>query len=506
MNLLQTLWQHRWANVAVAASVAALVGLLVALTMPRAPATASQALIILLLGLLVGLIAGVVMRSRWAMLVAPLATIIAIEIGRLGAAGPTVGALRLNEMYGILALLLGRGLYGLVGLLPMLIGASWGVLVARSLSDQAWRPTSWLGWLPTALAALFLIGLTVLIVQPASAQPVLAEDGRPAPGSIAELTTVRLGGQDQTIMVRGRSADAPVLLYLSGGPGQSDLPYTRIFFDGLAQDMVVVSWDQRGTGKSYAALGPTSKLTLEQAVSDTIELTEYLRERFDEEKIYLLGESWGSTLGVLAVQRRPDLYYAWIGSGQMVSQRETDRRLYHDVIALAESKGDDGLAAKMRSYGEPPYADIPYANAFVMGQYEALYKPYTPPQAYMDAGNAANIGPYGILAREYNFIERANVLRGLIDMFSLMYPQLQGIDFRQVVPRLDVPVYILDGEAELSARRDLVLEWHEQFQAPTKRIYGFADAGHSVVFEEFQPFRRIMLETILPETYPGWAG
>ena len=94
-------------------------------------------------------------------------------------------------------------------------------------------------------------------------------------------------------------------------------------------------WDQRGSGKSYAALDPTSTYTLERWSADTIALTDYLRDRFAEEKIYLLGESWGSTLGVLAVQERPDLFHAYIGSGQMVSQRETDRIIWRDLLAYA---------------------------------------------------------------------------------------------------------------------------------------------------------------------------
>jgi pimeloyl-ACP methyl ester carboxylesterase len=93
-------------------------------------------------------------------------------------------------------------------------------------------------------------------------------------------------------------------------------------------------------------------------VSATVELTNYLRQRFAARKIYLTGESWGTTLGVLAAQRAPDLYYAFIGSGQMVSQLETDRRLYADVLALATRSGDNALAAKMRAYGEPPYNDV----------------------------------------------------------------------------------------------------------------------------------------------------
>ena len=95
-----------------------------------------------------------------------------------------------------------------------------------------------------------------------------------------------------------------------------------------------------------------------------------------------------------------------------------------------------------------------------------------------------------------------NVLRGLIDMFTLMYPQLQAIDFRQDVHRLDLPVYMLDGAAELMARRDLALAWYDQLDAPIKRIYTFDDAGHSVAFEQFSALHQILTETILPETYP----
>ncbi|NDJ20075.1 alpha/beta fold hydrolase [Nostoc sp. B(2019)] len=283
---------------------------------------------------------------------------------------------------------------------------------------------------------------------------ILDASGKALAGSIARLEKVRLGGHEQWIMLRGYSTDKPVLLYLSGGPGQSDLPFVRVLLDDLTQNFVVVGWDQRGTGKSYSALDPTETLTLDQAVSDTIALTNYLRQRFDEKKIYLLGESWGSTFGVLAVQSQPELYYAWIGSGQMVSQRETDRRLYQDVLTLAAVTGDASLSAKMRAYGEPPYKDMPYANAFVLGQYDRLSKPYRPPQSYIKRGTEANLGPWGMFDSEYNLVEKVNVLRGLIDMFSVMYPQLQAIDFRQTVKQLEVPVYMLDGAAELPARRD----------------------------------------------------
>ena len=221
LHLLHTLWQYRWAGAAVAIGVAALAGLLVALTMPHGPATAAQALIILAVGVAVGLTAGLVMRSRWTLLLAPLAYVIAVELGRRGVVGPTVGAIRLDETFGILALILGRGFHGLVGLLPMMITTELGVRLARHLSGQPAWPTSLLGWAPATVAALVLIALAVLVIKPASTPPILAADGKPLPGSIAELATVRIGGQDQAVLIRGQSTDNPILLYLAGGPGRA---------------------------------------------------------------------------------------------------------------------------------------------------------------------------------------------------------------------------------------------------------------------------------------------
>ena len=481
-----------------------LAGLLIGQTMPYGPTTTAQVMAVMAIGLVTGLIGGVLLQSRWALLLIPLLHVIAIEVARLGIVGPTVDAFRPDNPYGILALIVGRGFHTVVGLLPMLLGVGLGLAFIRNTGPERTLAQTVLRQLPLLLLALVVTGVAILALVPARTPPITDANGQPVPGSIASLEKVELGGHEQTIMIRAHSPDLPVLLYLSGGPGQSDLAYSRVLLADLTDDFVVVGWDQRGTGKSYSALHPAETLTLEQAVSDTIELTDYLRQRFDEEKIYLLGESWGSTLGVLAVQKRPDLYHAWIGSGQMVSQRETDRRLYADVLALAEETGDSDLATQMQAYGEPPYADIPYPNAIVMSQYERLAKPYTPPQAYIERGTAANLGPYGILGSEYNLVEKTNVFRGLIDMFTVMYPQLQEIDFRQDVPHLQVPVYILDGNAELSARRELALEWFDMLEAPSKQIFTFAAGGHSVVFEQFEAFDRIVNETILPETYPGY--
>jgi proline iminopeptidase len=145
-------------------------------------------------------------------------------------------------------------------------------------------------------------------------------------------------------MIRGRSTSLPVLLHLAGGPGGTDIGAMRLD-TGLEQHFVVATWDQRGTGKSYPAFDPAATLTLEQVVADTIEVTEYLAARFGVERIYIAGQSWGTIPATLAVQRRPELYHAFIGTGQMVDIRETDRLFYEDTLGVG------ALARRHRARG-----------------------------------------------------------------------------------------------------------------------------------------------------------
>ena len=510
-NVLAVTWRHRWVGVAVTAVIAVGAAGILALLMPRGPITTAQALTAMVVALLVGVAGGFTLRSRWAMLLAPLAFVLVFELRWLSVDGPTVDGMRFDNAYGILAIILGRGFFGLVALLPMLLGVALGAALARRIRRESARPARMRGrvWLYTrrgvsALVALGLVALAVLIARPASTPAIVGPDGEPLPGSIASFEQVEIGGHQTSLLIRGRSVDNPVLLFLSGGPGQTDMPQIRAMWRDLERDFVIVNWDERGVGKSYAELDPTSTLTLDAAVADAIELTNYLRARFDEEKIYLVGESWGTILGVLAVQRQPQLFHAYIGSGQMVDVQETDRRLYRDMLAYADRTGDEGAAEKMRSFGPPPYDD-PFANAYVMGYYDKLAGEYSIPEYTEDRYDQDPYGPWGVLGSEYTLVEKVNVLRSLIDYFSVMYPQIQDVDFRRDATRLEVPVYLVQGRHELDGRKALVPQWLRRLDAPSKRLYWFERSGHSAAMEEFRRFHQIMTGTVLPETYRNRA-
>lgn len=481
-----------------AALLAAGSGLASGLLMPRGPVTTSQALLVMAAGLAVGLAAGRLTGSRWAMVWAPVLHVAVMELARIGETGPSVDWIAPTTSFAVIAFLVGRGVYGLVALAPLVLGAALGAALSRGPLRRPRGAGAWTRSAVAGTAGLALVALAVALCLPATVPPVVDARGAEVPGSVAELASVTLGGHDQWIEIRAARRDRPVLLFLSGGPGQSSLPFTRVLLEELTDDMVVVDWDQRGQAKSYPSLDPES-LTLERAISDTVELTDHLRRRFGQSKIYLAGESWGTTLGVLTVQRHPERYHAWIGSGQMVSQRETDRRLYDEVIERARRTGDEELERTMRGFGRPPYTDL-MAYAVVMGQYAALAPSFEIPRETQRLGESHRLYAWGIGQPEYTLLEKTFVFRGFLDMGARMYPQLQGLDFRRDVPSLDVPVYLFQGEHELEARADLADEWFEALQAPRKRVWRLAHAGHSTVFEECGEFHRLMTTVVLPET------
>jgi proline iminopeptidase len=503
MTASTELWHRsivdRLAPVVAAGGVALAVGWLSSLVMPRGPVIALHGIVAIALGLLVGVVGGVLRPTRWVLIPVLVGMALGVEAGRLGAVAPSL-ALRFDTPYGIIAFALTRGVHALLLIPAVALGVLVGIAFARRVGRApATSPTR--RPIGTSLLAVAVAGLAMLIAWPATTPPVRGPDGRPIPGSIAELLTVRLGGSDQAIMIRAADPSDPVILYLAGGPGQSDLALTRAVSGGWEQDFVWVGLDQRGNGKSYSAIDPVRSMTVEDAIADVVELSEYLRQRFDEQRIYLMGESWGTILGVLAVQQRPDLYYAWIPSGQMVDVVETDQRVYRDLVAYAERANDDALGAQLAAVGEPPYVDIPWANSNLLAWYEYLYPPYTPSASYIARGEAAGLDPFGVMGSEYDAIEKSNVLRGLIDTFALIYPQLYDVDLRTQAPRLDVPVYLLDGTAELAGRRDLALEWFAGLEAPTKQRLELPNAAHAPVFEQADAVQRFMNEVVVPATY-----
>ncbi|RYV51281.1 alpha/beta fold hydrolase [Pengzhenrongella frigida] len=444
-------FRHRFGGVLAATAAGAALGLVLGLAMPRGPMNSLQSLSALTLAVGTGVVAGRAWRTRWAALLTPATCAAVFEVTRSGAPGPSVGAIRLESLYGVAVFVAGRGFDALVIGAPMVVGAFWGAALARRQPAGRASPAHTRAATAVRRAALGLASVGVLVIvvglaRPAGTEAILGSDGEPVPGSVAELVSVPIGGHDQVIMLRGNDVGAPVLLFLEGGPGGTALGAMRYSGQGLEEHFVVATWDQRGTGKSAVARDPVDTLTVDQAVSDTIEVSEYLRDRFRAARIYVVGSSWGTTLGVLAVAQRPDLFQAYVGTGQMVDQQETDTLMYADSVAYAERVGDDRFADQLADIGPPPYTD-PLAYPLALSSNPDW-------DAYPRGADYDNRGAYptSLFVAEYTLTEQVRATAALADTFAALYPQLQDIDFRRDVPQLAVPVYLVEGAHEAPGR------------------------------------------------------
>jgi pimeloyl-ACP methyl ester carboxylesterase len=460
---------------------------------PRGPITTVEGLSAMALGLAVGFAAGLVLRSRWAMVVTPAVFAATFELVRLDVSGPTVDGIHLGSELGIVAFVVGRGVHGLLALLPMVLGACLGAALARRgsapvRSGALATAGLWSRRAVAALTGLALVALAAFVARPATTAPIVDEDGRTVAGSVAELTQVRSGGHDLDLMVRGRSVDNPVMLFLAGGPGGSELGAMRRHSQALEDDFVVATLDQRGTGKSYDELDPSSTLTLDQTVQDVLSVAGYLRDRFDEEKVYLVGQSGGTVAGVLAVERDPQAFHAFVGVGQMVDPVETDEIYYRDALAWARESGDTDLVDTLTRNGPPPYTDTRrYEPA--LGYEHELYP-------YDHSGNSEGAGQMGenIFVEEYTLLEQLHVFGAVMDVFDTLYPQLQHLDFRLDAARLDVPVYLALGAHETPGRAGPAEEWFDVLEAPHKELVVFETSGHRPLWEQPAEFADLMAD------------
>jgi pimeloyl-ACP methyl ester carboxylesterase len=346
------------------------------------------------------------------------------------------------------------------------------------------------------LAGLILVSiLSIAASQIFAATPAITgADGKPVPGSIASLEKVVLNGSEQWITIRGQDMKKPVLLNLGmGGPGGGGFA-TRTLFEPLEKDFVVVSWDEPGTGKSYNAV-PISTLTPQRFVEDAHALTVYLRDRFHQDKLYVYGVSWTSILGVWLVQQYPDLFYAYIGNGQMVNTTENDQLGYQWALKYLAEKGDNAMLETLRRNGPPPYTGAGLLDKYV---------------AYLDVLNDYMSSPRYTLvvpivpffAPEYGMVDKINHTRGLIESFSVVYPQLKDLDFMTQAPKLAVPVYIFVGRDDVNAMASLVEDYYNRLEAPHKELI-WLEGGHGLGDATLGQFVDVMTKNVLAETYPA---
>ena len=336
-----------------------------------------------------------------------------------------------------------------------------------------------------ALAALFLI--------PGSTPRI---DNRLYPNSRALLEQVPIDGTRQWILIRSERATNPVVLFVHGGPGTSWLTLMRKNTRPLEKYFTVVNWDQRGAGKSFAAGRVGAEMTMRAFVDDLIALSSDLAERFHKNKILLVGHSWGSVIGVIAASRRPDLFSAYIGIGQMSRMAESELISYEWTLDQARRAKDQASVKKLTDIGPPPYTGSNWRSKFltqrrILGKHGGEYY-------------GSKSGAFGVVlrnlvfSREYTMLDRINFFRGVLQSVGALYPELSRIDLFVQIPELRRPVFFCLGRHDYEVPSVLSAKYFDALRAPRKQLVWFERSAHLPNAEEKDKFNEFMIDTVLP--------
>jgi pimeloyl-ACP methyl ester carboxylesterase len=343
-----------------------------------------------------------------------------------------------------------------------------------------------------SLACILILVGVLLLLSLGKPTPFVDETGSALTGSISEKIHVDVNGVEQGMFIKSKDVTKPVLLYLHGG--MPDYFLTQKYPTGLEGYFTVCWWEQRGSGLSYSANIPPETMTVEQLISDTLQVTNYLRHRFGKEKIYLMGHSGGTFIGVRAAARTPELYYAYIGVAQMSYQLKSERLAYEYMLEQFKENGNTNMVRKLEE--APVTMTIPLPDSYLSVRDEAMHG--------LGIGTTRDMKSVGggiflpsLLSREYTLGEKINMWRGKLFSSSFLWNEMLATDLTKQVPALDLPVYFFHGKYDCTVSYPEAKSYFKKLKAPLKGFYTFEQSAHSPLFEEPERMQRILQEDVL---------
>ena len=333
-----------------------------------------------------------------------------------------------------------------------------------------------------------LLALMVTLSQVTAFTPAIE-----GPDPIAELRPITVNGRAEWLSLRGQDRSKPVLLFLSGGPGGSQLVTARHCFADLERDYVVVTWEQPGAAKSYSAISPED-ITLDTYLSDGAAVTDLLRSEFGQDRIYLMGESWGSALGLMMARDHPEHYRAFIGTGQMVDFLETDRIDYQTALDDARASGNQKLVGQLEKQGPPPYES---GTALKTAAFLSPLNGLSARSGQLHSAVFSTMdGVYGV---EYGLLDKVRFFWGLLRVLDTFYADLYPIDLRQSAAEQQIPIHIFHGRYDYNAPAGLAEDYYARLSAPSKSLVYFEHSAHNPWQTENELFndevRRVFAES-----------
>ncbi|MDP3855121.1 alpha/beta fold hydrolase [Phenylobacterium sp.] len=346
-------------------------------------------------------------------------------------------------------------------------------------------------WVRVGLTLFVLVAAVAAarLFAPISTPPFEGPAGRPLAGSIAVAERWAINGVEQSVIIRGRDASKPILIWLHGGPGSSETPILRVLNGRLEDSFTVVYWDQRLAGQTLDPHAPApASLTVEQMVADLDVLVNRLRVRLGQDKVILVGHSWGTMLGVLYATRHPEKVAAYVGIGQMADKPRAEALSYAYAVDQARRRQNGEALRQLREIGPPPYSG---EEIFVQ-------------RAWLDAFGGASYAdmslPRLILmslgSSEANWRDLYATSHGGVLGARLLERQLLSRNLDRTYLRFDVPVLIAAGRHDHLTSSTLVRDYFERVQAPAKTFVWFERSGHNPHLEEPAKFNAWLVEAL----------
>jgi pimeloyl-ACP methyl ester carboxylesterase len=315
------------------------------------------------------------------------------------------------------------------------------------------------------------------------AREAVADLGRIlAPGGIQESYKARIGGIEQWLNVRGQDQANPVILFIHGGPASPLTPTLWQFQRPLEEYFTMVNYDQRGAGKTYGETDPASisdTIHIQRYIDDAIEVAEYVKKRYHKDKVILMAHSWGTIVATGAALKRPDLFYAYVGVGQVISVRENERVSYEYALQQAKEHNNADALKDLASIAPYP-GDQPITR-------ERIITARKWPQYYGGMTAYRSESPYffsaPLLSPEYTPAQVRNIDEGNVYTLGRILPEFVNVDYSKVVT-FPVPVIMFMGRHDYTTPSAPTAAWLAKVKAPYKQGVWFEHSAHMVMWEE----------------------
>ena len=314
--------------------------------------------------------------------------------------------------------------------------------------------------------------------------------------TISTLEYIQLNGVKQCLLIRSYNTDNPIILYIHGGPGTSELPLIRKYNSELEKHFTVVYWEQRGTGKSFNKNIPDSTYTIDQFVKDGFELSKIIIERFHQDKIYIMGHSWGTIISTKLAINHPKLYYAYIGIGQVVDMKRGEELSYKFALQKAIDTGNKKAIKALRQINAPTYLTI--------NNNENWYKQLKTERKWVTyfGGVIYNQKDYSQLTKiylkssEYSLFDMIRFARGSVFSLKKLWPEIMKINLMKKYIEFKIPVYLIQGKHDHNNPTELVYEYYNKIIVPEKKLFIFDKSAHNPNFEENIKFNNLIEKII----------